>query len=267
MLWQPSHGRPIVAGRTGLDPAWYSPAREVFNEFPSEESLLLLRSWGIDSVLDARGGDEPSWPERVLLRGRFVSQREGMAPARRAPRRAETSVSPEPSPGVGAWERPKANDGGSRRRRVRGDGERDRPRAGPGDRGRRAASPRWSSTTASAASAACPRACASSAWSATSGSTSRKSRPESTSALAPRTSCSGRGPRASSCACGRVRVGAAARLGRRPLGPARGARPRAGGSRDRPRHCPVNTRARSDGPRAHWSRPVIDDRRVVAEGR
>ena len=62
MLWQPSHGRPIVAGRTGLDPAWYSPARQVFNEFPSEESLRLLRSWGIDSVLDARPGDEPSWP-------------------------------------------------------------------------------------------------------------------------------------------------------------------------------------------------------------
>ena len=54
MLWQPAHGRPIVAGKGGADPAWYTPAGEVFGEFPSEESVLLLRAWGITSVLDAR---------------------------------------------------------------------------------------------------------------------------------------------------------------------------------------------------------------------
>ena len=54
MLWQPRHGRPIVAGKVSLDPAWYTPAGEVFERFPSEESVLLLRAWGITSVLDAR---------------------------------------------------------------------------------------------------------------------------------------------------------------------------------------------------------------------
>lgn len=54
MLWQPRHGRPIVAGKVSLDPAWYTPAGEVFGRFPSRESLLLLRAWGVTSVLDAR---------------------------------------------------------------------------------------------------------------------------------------------------------------------------------------------------------------------
>ena len=54
MLWQPRHGRPIVAGKVSLDPAWYTPAGEVFERFPSEESVLLLRAWGVTSVLDAR---------------------------------------------------------------------------------------------------------------------------------------------------------------------------------------------------------------------
>jgi hypothetical protein len=54
MLWQPEHGRPIVAGKGGLDPAWYTPAGEVFELFPSEESVLLLRAWDITTVLDAR---------------------------------------------------------------------------------------------------------------------------------------------------------------------------------------------------------------------
>jgi hypothetical protein len=115
MLWQPSHGRPIVAGRTGLDPAWYSPARQVFNEFPSEESLLLLRAWGIDSVLDVRAGNEPSWPEGVLLRGRR------RAPGTEGewrlldvlPGSDQDRLGPEPSPDTGAWERPEAPDAGA----------------------------------------------------------------------------------------------------------------------------------------------------------
>jgi hypothetical protein len=115
MLWQPSHGRPIVAGRTGLDPAWYSPARQVFNEFPSEESLLLLRSWGIDSVLDARAGDEPSWPEGVLLRGRRRAPgSEGEWRLLDVPPGSDQDrLGPEPSPDTGAWESPEVPDAGA----------------------------------------------------------------------------------------------------------------------------------------------------------
>ena len=113
MLWQPSHGRPIVAGRTGLDPAWYSPARQVFNEFPSEESLLLLRTWGIDSVLDARAGDEPSWPEGVLLRGRRAGSEGEWRLLDVLPGSDQDRLGPEPSPDAGAWERPEAPDGGA----------------------------------------------------------------------------------------------------------------------------------------------------------
>jgi hypothetical protein len=54
MLWQPSHGRPIVAGKVSLDPAWYTPAMAVLAEFPSAESLLLLQAWNVGAVLDAR---------------------------------------------------------------------------------------------------------------------------------------------------------------------------------------------------------------------
>ena len=112
MLWQPSHGRPIVAGRTGLDPAWYTPARQVFNEFPSEESLLLLRTWGIDSVLDARGGAEPPWPEGIELRG------QRSAPASQVewrlldlvPGGDRARLGPEPSPAAGTWQRPATPD-------------------------------------------------------------------------------------------------------------------------------------------------------------
>ena len=127
MLWQPSHGRPIAAGRTGLDPAWYAPARQVWNEFPSEESLLLLRAWGIDTVLDARPGEEPSWPEGVLLRGRRTD------PASQTewrlldvlPGDDRDRLGPEPSPGAGAWETAgstRRRRRGSRRRWLRGDG-------------------------------------------------------------------------------------------------------------------------------------------------
>jgi len=112
MLWQPSHGRPIVAGQTGLDPGWYSPARQVFNEFPSEESLLLLRAWGVDSVLDARSGAEPAWPEGVLLRGRRItpgSKREWRL-LDVLPGGDRDRLGPEPAPDTGAWERPAASD-------------------------------------------------------------------------------------------------------------------------------------------------------------
>ena len=122
MLWQPSHGRPIVAGRTGLDPAWYSPARQVCNEFPSEESLLLLRSWGIDSVLDARAGDEPSWPDGVLLRGRrSVPGSEGEWRLLDVlPGSDQDRLGPEPSPDAGTWERPAAPDDEAAARAVDG---------------------------------------------------------------------------------------------------------------------------------------------------
>ena len=70
MLWQPSHRRPIVAGKTGIDPAWYTPARAVFNEFPSEESVLLMRAWGLDCVLDRRSSPPGPLPEGVVVRGR-----------------------------------------------------------------------------------------------------------------------------------------------------------------------------------------------------
>ena len=131
MLWQPSHGRPVVAGRTGLDPAWYFPARQVFNEFPSEESLLLLRSWGIDSVLDARAGDEPSWPEGVVLRGRRAGSEGEWRLLDVLPRSDQDRLGPEPSPGAGTWERPEAPEGGAAALAVDGSvetaGENDRP--------------------------------------------------------------------------------------------------------------------------------------------
>jgi hypothetical protein len=112
MLWQPSHGRPIVAGRTGLDPAWYSPARRVFDEFPSEESLLLLRSWGVDSVLDARPGPEPKWPDGVRLRGRQMGSEGEWRLVDVLPGGDRDPLGPEPSPEPGAWETPEAQGGG-----------------------------------------------------------------------------------------------------------------------------------------------------------
>ena len=141
MLWQTSHGRPIVAGRTGLDPAWYSPARQVWNEFPSEESLLLLRSWGIDSVLDARAGDEPTWPEGVLLRGRRAGSEGEWRLLDVLPGSDQDRLGSEPSPEAGAWERPEAPDGGATALAVDGSvetaGEVNRPEGlalvAPGD--------------------------------------------------------------------------------------------------------------------------------------
>jgi len=115
MLWQPSHGRPIVAGRTGLDPAWYSPARQVFNEFPSDESLLLLRSWGVDTVLDSRPGEEPSWPEGVLLRGRQMGDEGQWRLVDVLPGSDQERLGAEPSPGAGTWERPGAPEGAGAR--------------------------------------------------------------------------------------------------------------------------------------------------------
>ncbi len=110
MLWQPAHGRPIVAGRTGIEPGWYFPAQQVFDEFPSEESLRLARSWRIDTVLDTRPLPAREWPAGVLLRA------EWQAPFGRQDdatwRLFDLGPSPtggieaEPEPGGGAWERP-----------------------------------------------------------------------------------------------------------------------------------------------------------------
>jgi hypothetical protein len=106
MLWQPSHGRPIVAGRTGIDPAWYAPAWHVLNAFPSQESLLLLRAWGIDSVLDARGGEEPAWPEGVELRGRVAAGGVEWRLLDVLPRGDRDGRLEEPPVPDGTWERP-----------------------------------------------------------------------------------------------------------------------------------------------------------------
>jgi hypothetical protein len=116
MLWQPAHGRPIVAGKTGIDPGWYTPARDVFNEFPSEESVLLMRAWGLDTVLERRraprGEDAPrSLPEGLVWRG-LREERGGKGEWHLfdlvrldAPR----TLAPEPPPGPGEWRRPSAS--------------------------------------------------------------------------------------------------------------------------------------------------------------
>ena len=85
----------------------------MFNEFPSEESLLLLRSWGIDSVLDARPGEEPSWPEGVLLRGRRMGSEGEWRLLDVLPGDDQDRLGPEPSPDAGTWERPEAPDAGA----------------------------------------------------------------------------------------------------------------------------------------------------------
>jgi hypothetical protein len=113
MLWQPSHGRPIVAGKTGIDPAWYTPARAVFNEFPSDECLLLMERWGIDSVLDGRRPSVPDGserPEGLVFRGRREA-----ADGSREWRLYDVTASsrtwgPEPEPGPGEWRRPEAGE-------------------------------------------------------------------------------------------------------------------------------------------------------------
>jgi hypothetical protein len=120
MLWQASHGRPIVAGQTGFDPGWYTPARGVFNEFPSEESLLLLRAWGVDSVLDARVGAEPAWPEGVELRGRAPGPRGEWRLLDLRPGNGRERLAPEPSPAAGAWETPAVPDAGAAARAADG---------------------------------------------------------------------------------------------------------------------------------------------------
>jgi hypothetical protein len=106
MLWQPSHGRPVVAGKTGIDPAWYTPAREVFNEFPSEECLLLMSRWEIDSVLDGRRGDPVDaggLPPGLVLRGRQV-EGAGSRDWRLYDTVPPSPVwGPEPEPGPGEW--------------------------------------------------------------------------------------------------------------------------------------------------------------------
>lgn len=112
MLWQPEHGRPIVAGKGGLDPAWYTPAGEVFELFPSQESVLLLRAWGITSVLDARADAwrEPlprQLPEGLELRAEFARP-EGAARLFEVALPAAPQALAEPLPGAGRWLRPDA---------------------------------------------------------------------------------------------------------------------------------------------------------------
>ena len=113
MLWQPSHGRPIVAGKTGIDPGWYTPAREVFNEFPSEESLHLMRAWGIDTVLERRPASRPRDRHESLPQGLAGRGRQGERGGRgewhlfdllEASGVANPLLS-EPSPGPGEWRR------------------------------------------------------------------------------------------------------------------------------------------------------------------
>jgi hypothetical protein len=117
MLWQPSHGRPIVAGKTGIDPGWYTPARDVFNEFPSEESVRLMRAWGLDSVLDRRREVAPldgdTLPAGVVLRGR-QNERGGQREWRLfdlVPLDPTPTLAPEPAPGPGTWRQPEAAAG------------------------------------------------------------------------------------------------------------------------------------------------------------
>ncbi len=114
MLWQPSHGRPIVAGKTGIDPGWYTPAREVFNEFPSEESVRLMRTWGLDSVLDRRRDAAPldgdTLPPGVVLRGRQDERgrRREWRLFDLVPLDPSPTLAPETPPGPGTWRRPEA---------------------------------------------------------------------------------------------------------------------------------------------------------------
>jgi hypothetical protein len=111
MLWQPSHGRPVVAGKTGIDPGWYTPARDVFNEFPSEESLLLMRAWGLDTVLERRREprDPGDLPESLAWRGRHDDPRGrgewGLMDL--LPRDEASALAAEPTVGPGEWLRPR----------------------------------------------------------------------------------------------------------------------------------------------------------------
>jgi hypothetical protein len=111
MLWQPAHGRPIVAGRTGIEPGWYYPAQQVFEEFPSEESLRLARAWRVDTVLDTRPLAAREWPAGVLLRAQTqaTAGRNSEATWRLFDLPASATpfgIEEEPAPGPGAWERP-----------------------------------------------------------------------------------------------------------------------------------------------------------------
>jgi hypothetical protein len=112
MLWQPRHGRPIVAGKVSLDPAWYTPAGEVFERFPSEESVLLLRAWGVTSVLDARpdAWREPlpaRLPDGLVLRAEH-DRSAGSARLFDVVLEASPEALSEPEPGAGRWQSPDA---------------------------------------------------------------------------------------------------------------------------------------------------------------
>jgi hypothetical protein len=112
MLWQPQHGRPIVAGKVSLDPGWYTPAGEVFQEFPSEESVRLLQAWGIGAVLDGRpdAGREPvprTLPAGLVLRA-SAERPEGVWRLFDVLPLGTLALPPEPEPGAGRWTTPLA---------------------------------------------------------------------------------------------------------------------------------------------------------------
>jgi hypothetical protein len=110
MLWQPEHGRPTVSGKVSLDPGWYTPAKDVFAEFPSEESVRLLRAWGVGAVLDERADALRSalpatLPGGLVLRA-WHERLEGAARLFDVLPRPATAIPPEPDPGAGHWTRP-----------------------------------------------------------------------------------------------------------------------------------------------------------------
>jgi hypothetical protein len=109
MLWQPAHGRPVVAGRTGIEPAWYHPAQQVFGEFPSEECLRLLRSWRIDTVLDTREVETPQ-VDGIAQRAELKAPagRRSDATWRVIDVVAGAALPAEPEPGPGEWRTPTA---------------------------------------------------------------------------------------------------------------------------------------------------------------
>lgn len=128
MLWQPSHGRPIVAGRTGIEPGWYLPAQQVFDGFPSEESLRLAQAWRIATVLDTRpldtrsvadagergaSGAANAWPTALVLRAERAEQAGRRTDAvwrlfELVQTPGDNGIESEPAPGPGEWVRPAA---------------------------------------------------------------------------------------------------------------------------------------------------------------
>jgi hypothetical protein len=57
------HGRPVVYGYGGFFPQWYLQVRPILWTFPSNESIFLLREWGVRFVLVAEDSYGEQWPE------------------------------------------------------------------------------------------------------------------------------------------------------------------------------------------------------------